>query len=118
MTIFLIGILSIVLLFAIYRIRVYQHVNTILNNSILHVEVDTAIFHMQIEEFISGDTTVNIQDAIAQLDKTIKLAEAISSGEPIESEQESVSGMVKLLGLQARAEEIRSQLSAFKNLAQ
>lgn len=117
MTIFVIGILSIALLFAIYRIRVYQHVNTILNNAILHVEVNTAIFHMQIEEFISGDTTVNIQDAIAQLDKTIKLAEAISSGAPIESEQESVSGMVKMLGLQVRAEEIKSLLTAFKNMA-
>ena len=59
MTILVVGILSIALLFAIYRIRVYQHVNTILNIAILHVEVNTAIFHMQIEEYISGDTSVN-----------------------------------------------------------
>ena len=52
-----IGILSIALLFAIHRIRGYQHINSVLNNAILHVEVDTALFHMQIEGFISGDTT-------------------------------------------------------------
>ena len=117
MTVFLIGILSIALLFAVYRIRVYQHVNTVLNNAILHVEVNTAIFHLHIEEFISGDTTVNIQDALATMDKTIKLAEAISNGGPIDSEQESVSDMVKMLGLQARAEEMNSLLKSFKNLA-
>ena len=117
MTVFLIGILSIALLFAVYRIRVYQHINSVLNNAVLHVEVNTAIFHMQIEEYLSGDTTVNIQDTIAQLDKTIKLAEAISNGGPIDSEQISVSGMVKMLGLQARAEEMDSLLKSFKNLA-
>ena len=117
MTIFLIGILSIALLFAVYRIRVYQQINSVLNSAVLHVEVNTAIFHMQIEEYISGDTTVNIQDTIAQMDKTIKLAEAISNGGPIDSEQISVSGMVKMLGLQARAEEMESMLKSFKNLA-
>ncbi|MBC7961563.1 MAG: sensor histidine kinase [Steroidobacteraceae bacterium] len=117
MTILLIGILSVALLFGVYRIRVYQHINSVLNNTILHVEVNTAIFHMQIEEFISGDTTVNITDAIARMDKSIKLAEAISYGGPIDSEQESLSGMVKMLGLQAQAEEMTSLLKSFKNLA-
>src|SRR6185369_2583260 len=100
MTVLLIGILSVALLFAIYRIRVYQHTNSILNDAILHVEVDTAMFHLKIEEFVSGDTTVNVQDAIARMDKTIRLAEAITSGGPIDSEQEPVAGMVKMLGLQ------------------
>src|SRR6185369_10599366 len=59
MTVFLIGILSVALLFAISRIRVYQHINSILNDAILHVEVGTSMFHLKIEEFISGDTTVN-----------------------------------------------------------
>jgi len=117
MTVFLIGILSIALLFAISRIRVYQHINSVLNNAILHVEVDTALFHLKIEEFISGDTTVNIQDAIARMDKTIRLAEAITSGGPIDSEQEPVAGMVKMLGLQAQAKEMNSLLKTFKNLA-
>jgi len=117
MTVFLIGILSIALMFAVYRIRVYQHVNSVLNNAILHVEVNTAIFHLHIEEFISGDTTVNIQDALSTMDKTIKLAEAISNGGPIDSEQEPVAEMVKMLGLQSRAEEMNSQLKSFKNLA-
>lgn len=117
MTVFMIGIISIALLFAVYRIRVYQHVNSVLNTAILHVEVNTAIFHLQIEEFISGDATVNIQDALALMDKTIKLGEAISNGGPIDSEQESVSGMVKMLGLQVRAEEMNSLLKSFKNLA-
>jgi len=117
MTVFLIGILSIALLFAISRIRVYQHINSVLNNAILHVEVDTAMFHLKIEEFISGDTTVNIRDAIARMDKTIKLAEAITGGGPTDTEQEPVSGMVKMLGLQEQAEEMNSLLKSFKNLA-
>jgi len=117
MTVFLIGILSIALLLAISRIRVYQHINSVLNNAILHVEVDTAMFHLKTEEFISGDTTVNIQDAIARMDKTIELAEAIPGGGPIDSEQEPVAEMVKMLGLQSQAEEMNSQLKSFKNLA-
>jgi signal transduction histidine kinase len=116
MTVLVLGVLSVALMFAVYRIRVYQHTNSLLNNAILHVEVDTAIFHMQIEGFISGDT-VNIQDAMAKMDKTIKLAETIKSGGPIDSEQEPVAEMVKMLGLQARAEELNSLLKSFKNLA-
>ncbi|HXE98255.1 MAG TPA: sensor histidine kinase [Dongiaceae bacterium] len=117
MTVLLIGILSVALLFAIYRIRVYQQNNSVLHNAVLHVEVDTAIFHIQIEESLSGDTTVNIRDALALMDKTIKLAEAISIGGPVDSEEESVSGMVKMLGLQPRVEEMKSLLMEFKNLA-
>src|SRR5689334_16039051 len=117
MTILAIGMLSIIQFYAIYRIRVYQHVNAILNNAILHVEVETALFHLQIEEIIAGETTINTADAIAHMDKAIKLAEAISSGGPIDSDQESVAGMVKMLGLQARANEMKSLLMAFKNLA-
>jgi signal transduction histidine kinase len=117
MTVVLIGMLSIIQFYTVSRIRVYQHINSVLNNAILHVEVNTAIFHLKIEEFISGDTTENIQGAITLMDKTIKLAEAISNGGPIDSERESVSGIVKMLGLQARAEEMNSQLKSFKNLA-
>jgi signal transduction histidine kinase len=117
MIVLVIGILSIIQFYTISRIRVYQHVNSVLNNAILHVEVNTAVFHMQIEEFLSGDTEVNIQDTIARMDNTIQLAEAIINGEPIGSEQESVSVMVKMLGLQARAEDMKSLLKSFKDMA-
>jgi signal transduction histidine kinase len=117
MTVLLIGILSIALLFAIYRIRVYQHINSVLNNAVLHVEVDTAIFHLKIEEILSGETSENIQIAIVRMDNAIKLSEAISNGGPVDSEEEPVSGMVKMLGLHAQSEEMKSLLLSFKNQA-
>jgi signal transduction histidine kinase len=117
MMVLVIGILSIIQFYTVSRIRVYQHINSVLNNAILHMELNTAIFHLRIEEVISGDTTENLRDAIARMDKTIELAEAISSGGPIDSEQESVAEMVKMLGLQARAEEVNSLLKSFRNLA-
>lgn len=117
MIVLVIGILAIAQFYTVYRIRVYQHINGVLNSTILHVEVDTAISHLHIEEFISGDTTVNMQDAIARLDKTIKLAEAMSDGRPIDSEDVPVTGMIKMLGLQTRVEEMKSLLRSFRNLA-
>ncbi len=117
MMVIIIGILSVALMYSVYRIRVYQHTNTVLNNAILHVEVNTAIFHMQIEEYVSGDTSVNAKEVIARMDNTIKLAEAISKGGPIEAEQVSVSGMVKMLGLGAQAEELHSLLVELKKMA-
>ena len=117
MIVLVLGILSIVLFYAIYRIRVYQHINSVLNNAILHVEVDSAIAHMQIEGVISGDTTVNVQDTIDRMDKTIRLAEVIGNGGPIDSEQVSVAEMVRMLGLQARADELQTLLRSFKDLA-
>jgi len=117
MIVLVIGILAVAQFYTVYRIRVYQHINGVLNNAILHVEVDTAISHLQIEEFISGDTTVKIRDAITRMDKTIKLAEAMSDDRQIDTEDVSVTGMLKMLGLQTRAEEMKSLLSSFKNLA-
>lgn len=116
-TVCLIGILSIILFFAIHRIRVHQRENTTLNNAILHVQVDTAIFHLHIEEYMAGETTVNLKDTMARLDHVIDLVNVIGSDGVIDPDEESVAVIVRRLGLQGRTEELKSQLKALRNMA-
>src|SRR6185369_5708991 len=114
LTVLLIGMISISLFFAIHRVRVHQYENSILNNAIMHVEVDTAIFHLKIEEITAEETEVDLKGAIASMDRAIDRANAILKGETIDSEDGSVSGMVEMLGLQNPLDELKSMLIAFK----
>src|SRR6185369_11434576 len=116
LTILLIGMISISLFFAVHRISVYQHENTILNNAILHMEVDAAIFHLRVDEFVAGEQGVEIKDAITGIDRTIGRADAILKGKAVDSEEGSVSGTVALLSLQKQLEELKSLLVEFKRL--
>ena len=116
LTILLIGMISISLFFAVHRISVYQHENTILNNAILHMEVDAAIFHLRVDEFVAGEQGVEIKDAITGMDGTIGRADAILKGKSVDSEEGSVSGTVALLSLQKQLEELKFLLVEFKRL--
>jgi hypothetical protein len=116
LTILLIGMISISLFFAVHRISAYQHKNTILNNAILHMEVDAAIFHLRVDEIAAGEEGVEIKDAIAGMDRTIGRADAILKGKAIDSEEGSASGIVALLTLQKQVEELHSLLVEFKRL--
>lgn len=116
LTVILIGMISVSLFFAIHRIRVHQHENTILNNAILHIEVDTAIFHLWIEETVSGETALDAKSAIYSMDRAITQADAILKGEAIGSEEGSASGMVAVLGLQKQLHELKSLLIEFRRL--
>jgi len=112
----LIGVISISLFLAVHRISVYQHENTILNNAILHMEVDAAIFHLRVDESAAGEEGVEIKDAITGMDRAIAQANAVLRSENIDSEEGSVSGIVALLKLRKQLEELKSMLVEFKRL--
>jgi hypothetical protein len=109
----LIGVLSIPLFSAIHRIRVQQQVNSTLSDTILHLEVNTALFHLRVEDFIAGEPWVDLHGAINKMDKAIDLANVMVKG-GAEPEQGSIREAVRSLGLQSRAAEIKSLLISFK----
>ena len=116
LTILLIGIISIILFFTIARIRVYQHENTILNSAVLHMEVDSSVFHQDIEEIISGETGVELKSAITSIDRAIDQADTILKDGTIEAEERPVSGMVAMLGLKKNLDELKSLLIELKRI--
>jgi signal transduction histidine kinase len=115
LTFVLIGVLSILLFSAIHRFRLQQQVNSTLNDALLHLEVDTALFHLRVEDYIAGEPRVDLGRAVASMDKAIGLTQVMLEGGS-EPEQVFLARAVLALGLSARASELKTQLVSFKAL--
>ena len=115
LTFVLVGALSVLLFSAIHRIRVQQQVNSALNESLLRLEVDTALFHLRVEDFVAGEPWVDLRDAVASMDKAISLADVMLRGGK-DPDQEPIAGAVRTLGLAARAAGLKAKLVSFKAL--
>jgi len=115
LTFLLVGVLSVLLFSAIHRIRVQQQVNSALNDALLHLEVDTALFHLRVEDFVAGEPWIDLNEAVARMDKAIGQADVMLNGGK-EPEQAPLAEAVQSLGLSARAVELKKLLLSFKAL--
>jgi signal transduction histidine kinase len=113
-TVFLVGILSLVLLFWVSLIREKQRVNSSIIEALMDAQICTATAHLWLEEAVSGDTTVDVKKFLAEMDKTISHIDVTLSGGA--SHNDLVSEPLKDPKLRAHAEEIKSLLLNFKSM--
>jgi signal transduction histidine kinase len=113
-TVFLIGILSIVLLLWVERVNERQSNYADIVDTIMDVQVHTAIYHLWLEEAIAGNVPVTVKEAMASLDQAIHLinltldvggTENVRISEPLQGPE-----------LRTRAEAIKSLLMKLKTL--
>lgn len=101
---------SLLLLCALHRIRLRQQVNATLNEAILRLEVDTTMFHLQVDDIVDREPGAGLPQAVAMIDAALVSADVMQKrgGDPV-----PLSG-VEALGLRQRAAEMKSLLLAFK----
>jgi len=114
-TVFLVGIISIVLLLWVEHISSRLHVQEMLMDAIKDVQIHTATAHLRLEEIIRGEPEVDVDTALAELDQAIYLSNVILDGGEAENDdliEESLNDPER----RSSAEEIRSLLIEFRAL--
>jgi signal transduction histidine kinase len=113
-TVFLIGLLSIVLVLWVDRISEKLRVDEGFAYALMDVQVNIAMYHLRLEEVLegSGPEEMDAKEALAALDQAITMVEAtLDKGV---SERGRVLEPLKNPELRARAETIKTLLVEFK----
>ena len=112
-SVFFIGVLSIILLLWVERISNKLHVDEVLIDAVMDVQIHTAKAHLRIEEIVSGKPEVDVKTATAEADQAIRLISVVLDGGKAENDDWIVEPL-KDPGLRARANAIKSLLLEFK----
>lgn len=115
MTVFMIGILSLVMLLALHLIFKYQRFNSTIIDAIMEMETNAAIYHLRIEESIGGVPLADLKGGVAAVDRAIALADGLLNG-GADYGRISSAGPLKPRESQARMAEIRSLLLEFREM--
>lgn len=115
MSVFLIGILALVMLFALHLIFKYQSVNSTVIDAIMEIETNTAIFHLRIEELIGNVPLVEVKGGVSAVDHAIALADELLNGWA-DSGRRLPPGSLKPRESRARLQEIKSLLTEFRQM--
>ena len=113
-TVFLIGLLSIILLLWADRINGRLRSDSRIVDAIMDVQIHTATGHLWLEESVNRDTDVTNEQVIADLDQAIKLIDVTLSGG--EAEHTRISEPLKDPELRTRAQSVKSLLINFKTI--
>jgi len=113
-TLLLVGILSIVLLLWVERISERLSNDADIVDAIMDVQINTALYHLWLEEAIAGNVPVTAKDAMARLDQAIHLVDVTLHGG--EAENDWIAEPLEEPELRARAEAIKSVLMKLKIL--
>jgi signal transduction histidine kinase len=113
-TVFLIGLLSIIQILWVDRISEELHVDEGFADALMDAQVNIAVYHLRLEEALYGydSKETDTRDALAALDKAITLVDAILSGGILEHGRDSAP--LTDPALRARAEAIKALLVEFK----
>jgi len=114
-TVFLIGIISLILLLWVGRISKRLHSNEMFIDAIMDVQIHTASAHLRLEEIISGEPEEDVSWVLAELDQTIHLVNVILDGGEAENE-DWIAEPLREPELRSRADAIRILLIKFKAL--
>ena len=113
-TVFLIGLLSIILLMWADRVNGRLRVDSVIVDAIMDVQIHTATGHLWLEEAVARDIDVKKEDVTADLDQAIKLVDVTLHGG--EAEHDWIMEPLKDPELRARAQVIKSLLIQFRTL--
>lgn len=114
MTVFMIGILSLVMLLALHLIFKYQRYNSTIIDAIMEMETSAAIYHLRIEESIGGVPLADLRGGVSAVDRAIALADGLLKGG--DYGRILSPGPLKPRESHARVEEIRSLLMEFREM--
>lgn len=115
-TVFLIGVLSLVLLFWVERISSRLHIDEMLVAAVMDVQIHTATAHLRLEEIIRGEPEVEVSRVLAELDQALYLINVILEGGAVENDY-WITEPLRDTELRARADVIRTLLSRFKAIS-
>ena len=113
-TVFLIGMLSIMLLLWVERISEKLHFDEVLVDAVMDVQIHAATAHLWLEQAIGGDPETKTEKVIADLDQAIHLVNAILSGGA--TEHDRISEPLNDPELRARMEAIKALLMNLKRI--
>lgn len=109
----LIGIMSIILLLWVERISDRLHVDEMLIDSIMDIQIRIATAHLRLEEIIRGEPEVDVSKVIEEMDHAIQMISVILDGGRSEKE-DWIFEPLRDPGLRSRVEAIRSLLIRFR----
>ncbi len=78
--VFVLGALSVAMLLWTNNIYERQRANLALTSALMDVRIKTATFHLWLEEALTGDTTIDVQKLLSDLDLAIDLTSTILDG--------------------------------------
>ena len=110
----LIGILSIVLLIWVSRISAKLVNNELLVDALMDIQINTARYHVRLEELIDGTAPSDVNEASAAVDKSMNLVDLILNGG--EAEYDRSMEPLKNTKLRLRVEAIKSLLARLKSI--
>jgi DNA-binding CsgD family transcriptional regulator len=113
LTLILIGVLSVLLLSAMHQIWMRQQTDTSLDDAILRTEAESALFHLRVQDFLAGDSRVDLREAITSMDRAIALAEAMVGG-GAGLELKDLPELARSVGLRTPAAELKKLLLTFR----
>lgn len=111
----LLGMTSIVLLLWSERLAQRQRTDFLLADALMDVQMHIATFHLRLEEHMDGKATIDINEVWGELDKAVRLVGVILQGG--EAEHSMLLDPLEDKALRVRAEEIRSSLLEFRQIA-
>ncbi|MEE9543824.1 MAG: sensor domain-containing diguanylate cyclase [Thermodesulfobacteriota bacterium] len=82
--IFTFGLVAIIMVLMMNRIRHGQHRNTLLIHSVQSIEVEASLFHLWLEEYLTGDRSITVEDIMSRIDRALKFSEGILDGDETE----------------------------------
>jgi len=117
-TVFLIGLLSIVLILWVDRISEKLRIDEALIDAIMDVQINTALYHLRLEEVLDGypSEVIDAKEALEALERATTLVEATLDGGV--SERGEVLEPLTDPALRARVEAIKALLVEFKATGQ
>ena len=113
----MIGMLSIILLLSVDRLRERQRINSTLAEATLHIQINTTAFHLWVEESFGGIKYAprEVGEVLAGMDKTIALVDLIRNGRRDLGEN-LITDSRGDLELLTQEEDIRSLLTKFQSM--
>ncbi|HBG04170.1 MAG: hypothetical protein A2075_22795 [Geobacteraceae bacterium GWC2_58_44] len=111
--VFLMGLLAMAQVFALHLSIRHQRLNSTVVDAVMEIQIKAAVFHLRIEEVLSGVQGMNVEHAVAGMDEAIRLAE-VACGAGQHREGSSVSDLTEDLRAGKQADEIKSLLTTFK----
>ena len=115
LVVFLMGLLAMAQIFALDLSIRHQRKNSTVVDAVMSIQIETSMFHLRVEEFLSGGKVEKVEEAAACMDEAMELADLVRDlgrdwqGRP-------VSYPTGDPGASDRAGEIRAMLAEFKRV--
>jgi diguanylate cyclase (GGDEF)-like protein/PAS domain S-box-containing protein len=82
--IFTFGLIAIVMVLMMNRIRYSQHRNALIIQSLKDIDVESSLFHLWLEEYLTGDRTLDAKAIMAGIERALVISEGILADEDSE----------------------------------